>query len=191
MFTESVSFYGLAGLLLGALSFVIFASRMFLASIALIFSVLFTALLCWVLKAKFIALSMFFVFGILICPAICVLMNSISRWNLPLKLVHPAKIVFSVFSLFLFFALTIVFVREEFSRSLINIFNFVNMKSSEGFNFSEYIFPLHLVIILTVTTLIVVRALVFPIDSENSQESQNDSLSRELNGGVDRSNFDA
>ncbi len=172
MFTESVCFYGLSGLLLGSLVLVIFAPRMFLALISLLFGILFTGLLCWSLNAKFIAVCMFLVFGVVLCPVIWTLMNMISRWNLPLKLVNPAKIIFTVFSLILFIFVTVLFIREEFSSSLLNIFNFVNIKSSEGFNFSEYVFPLHLIVILSIITIIVIKALVFSKDSDAENETE-------------------
>lgn len=170
MFTESVCFYGLSGLILVSIALVIFAPRMFLALIALLFSFLFTGVLCWSLNAKFIAVAEFFVFGIILTPIILVLMNLISRWNLPLKLVSPAKIIVTGFSLLLFALVTFLFIREEFDCSLTNIFNFVNEKSMEGFNFSEYTFPLHLVLILGVVAVIVIKSLVLPKDKDKDEE---------------------
>ena len=153
---EPVSFYVSAMLLLGSTAGVIFAPRMFLALISLFFAFFFTGVMCFMLGAKFIA-GFVFVLG---APVIFLLMKKINRWNLPLKLSGVFKIVVSAVVLAVFGVIACLFVKEEFSNSLFNIFNFVNEKSQDTMTFSGHVFPLHIVLILTFAAIIVIRGIL-------------------------------
>lgn len=172
MFSESIYFYIFSILLICNCAAVIFAPRMVLALFGLFLSFLFTGLICWTLNAHFIAIFQFVLCGLILCPVIFLLMNKISRWSLPLKLVRPFKIIIAALVSLGFGALVCLFIKEEFASSLLNIFNFVNEKSSDSVHFFSYAFPLHLLLILVVVTVIVISAIVFP--SQEDEEVRND-----------------
>ncbi len=157
---EPVSFYVSALLLLGSTAGVIFAPRMFLALISLFFAFFFTGVMCFMLCAKFIAGFVFVLGALVLCPVIFLLMKKINRWNLPLKLSGVFKIVVSSVVLTVFGVIACLFVKEEFSNSLFNIFNFVNEKSQDTMTFSGHVFPLHIVLILTFAAIIVIRGIL-------------------------------
>ena len=157
---EPVSFYLAALMLLCSTAGVIFAPRMFLALISLFFAFLFTGILCFMLGAKFIAIFVFLLGGLVLCPVIFLLMKKINRWNLPLKLSGIFKIVVSSVVLAVFGGVGCLFIREEFSSSLFNIFNYVTEKSQDSLTFSGHIFPLHIVLILIFCAVVVIKGIL-------------------------------
>ena len=166
---EPVSFYLSAFLLLCSTAGVIFAPRMFLALISLFFAFLFTGVMCFMLNAKFIAGFVFVMGGVVLCPIIFLLMKKINRWNLPLKLSGVFKIIVTAVVLAVFGGVACLFVNEEFSNALFNIFNYVNEKSQDNMTFSGHVFPLHIVLVLIFAAIIVIRGiLTAPADGEDN-----------------------
>lgn len=171
MFSETIYFYFLAVMLLGSSAMVIFAPRMFLALIGLFFGFLFTGLVCLTLNAKFIALSLFVLGCLILCPIIFLLMKKINRWNLKLKVAPPLKIIVTCSVTLVFAFLVCLFVNEEFSNSLLSVFNLIGGKSIDIVDFGSYAFPVHIIIILSVITLVVVKAIL-----RNSNSAEDDDV---------------
>lgn len=157
---EPLCFYVTAMMLLGSAIGVVFAPRMFLALISLFFAFLFSGAMCFMVNAKFIALFVFILGGVVLCPIIFLLMKKINRWNLPLKLSGVFRIIVTSVVLCGFGVVACLFVGEEFNNSLINIFNFVNEKSADSMTFSGQIFHLHIVLILIIAAVIVIRGIL-------------------------------
>ncbi len=176
LITEPIYFYILAVLLIFSASAVIFAPRMFLAIIGLFLSFLFTGLICASLNAIFVAMFQFILCGLILCPVIFLSTRKISLWDFPLRLVKIPKIVISSIIVVLFCAVICLYVREEFSSALLNIFSYVNEKSADLFNFSEYLFPMHIVIILTVVAFVVIMSIIRPTEetAAESGDAEND-----------------
>lgn len=158
-------------MLLASGAAVIFAPRMFLALIGLFCAFLFSGLFCLTLGAKFIAVSLFVLGCFILCPIIFILMKKINRWNLPLKIGSPLKLIVTGVVSAVFAFLAGLFVNEEFRSSLFAVFNLTLEKSEDVINFREYIFPLHIVIILALVAVVVVNAI---LRTTNTEEDSND-----------------
>lgn len=170
MFSETIYFYFLSVMLLGSACMVIFAPRMFLALIGLFFAFLFSGMLCMTLNATFVAIFLFVLGCLILCPIIFLLMKRINRWNLQLKLAQPLKIIVSSVAAIVFGLIACLFVKEEFSNSLFNIFNFTNEKSADILNFKDYIFPLHIIIILVLISILAIRAILTSTNSTGEND---------------------
>jgi hypothetical protein len=103
----------------------------------------------------------------MLCPFI-IIIKKISNPDSPLKPVYIPKITAAVGVSVSFALVTFLFINNEFVNSLFS--SFMNEKSSDSLNFSEYFFPLQMIIILMIVTLVIIRSMV-KIDSE---EKEND-----------------
>lgn len=150
---------------------VILAPRMYLSVISLFLLICFSSLLYFSMSAIYIGIFQFILCGICLSVYIFLLLKKIGRLNLKLKLVTIGKIVSSIVLTVLFGVLSCLFFKAEFSNALFDVFNFVAAKSSDVVDFASHSFPVHLVIVLFLVSVVVIR--VFLISQQNTENAAN------------------
>lgn len=175
MESNIIYFYSLFFAILTSAIGVIFAPRMYISVLSLFILICSSCFLYLGLNAKYLAIFQFILCGLFLSVYIFLLLKKIGRINLHLKLVQPAKIVFSAICVLLFGVLTCLFFNQEFSNSLYSIFNFITEKSSDTVSFLQHAYPLSLVLILVFVSAAVLRIflenpIVTPPSSSGNEE---------------------
>lgn len=150
---------------------VIFSPRLYWALICMFGCFVFSSLLLFNLSAIFVVmLDILFSLCLFLC--IFIFAKKIDKLNLLNKIVFPFKLFVRFFFLILFGVLIFSFFYEEQSRSIFNVFNIVLDKTIDVVNFTQYLFPLHLIVLL-VFVCIVVSSVFFKLAQSNISDLDN------------------
>ena len=155
-----INFYSLSVAILACAFGVIFAPRMYIAAVSLFLLICFSGMLYLGLNAQYLAIFQFILCGLCLSVYIFFLLKIIGRWNLKLKLVSSAKVVFSSVFVLLLLILTSIYFYQEFINSLYSVFSVITEKSSDIVKFMRYSYPLSLVILLVFVSASVLRVFL-------------------------------
>lgn len=154
---EAVYFYIYAVVLVASALSVIFSPRMFLGVCAFFLTLLFSSLIYWLLSAEFIALFQFILCGLFLCIILMMILRKITILTLPLRVGSLAKIILTCIVLLIFGLISYFYMSVEFSGAINDIFGFINAKAADRFDFTNFTFPLHLVVIITGVMCVMLR----------------------------------
>lgn len=172
MFLELLHFYVPALFLLFSALGIIFSPRMYLSLVSFFLFVVMSSLIFFDLNAKFIAVFQFILCGVCLVSYLFLLLKKMGRLNLELKLVSNSKIIWRVTVLSVFVLLGVFLLYEEFVNSLFSIFNTVAIKSFDVIDFSQNIFPLHLIVLLFILCAVVIRVFLISVQTPNVLQTE-------------------
>lgn len=164
------AFYTLFFVVLASAIGVVFSSRMYVLLFAFFSLIFSTSFLYWNLGSKYIAISQFILYGIILCGYIFSLLKKSSSHELKSKFKNSPILIFSSIIVFLFALFAIIFFFAQYDNSLYSIFNVVNEKAFESIDFKSNVFLLLMVFVLLIIVALVSRVLLL----EYFCESRND-----------------
>ena len=150
---------------------VVFSPRMFYAFCAFFCTLLFSSFIYALLNATFMAVFQFILCGLVLCLILLLVLKKITIWNLPLKIATTTRTVAASLIMFLFGIISCLYVNFEFNGVIGYFLDLIKEKSMDVVDFSNFMFSIHLAIILTLVLCIMVRNIYL---TKNSQEDKND-----------------
>lgn len=167
--TEAVYFYIYALILIVSAVGVVFSPRMFLSFCAFFCTLLFSSCIYGLLNAGFMALFQFILCGLFLCIMLMLILKKITIWTLPLKVASVRKIVLSSVALVIFGIFSYLYVSFEFGGVIGEFFDFIKEKSVDIVDFSDFMFSIHLVIIITLVMCVMLRNIY--LTKNNTEET--------------------
>ena len=166
---EAVYFYIYALILIVSAVGVVFSPRMVLSFCAFFCTLLFSSCIYGLLNAGFMALFQFILCGLFLCIMLMLILKKITIWTLPLKVASVRKIVLSSVALVIFGIFSYLYVSFEFGGVIGEFFDFIKEKSVDIVDFSDFMFSIHLVIIITLVMCVMLRNIY--LTKNNTEET--------------------